>query len=446
MITYIIKSTISMLVLYGFYHLSLRQHKILIFNRIYLITSLLFSLIIPLIVIPVKTDFSISTGINSISTATSQIIQSNEIIAPSAPHFTFESIVVIVFLLISSVLLFRFALNIYSLFTKIRKGKKIVKQNTTHVLIDENIIPYSFFGYIFLNRQSFEDGKIEKELIMHEEAHCNQVHSIDIIILEVINIFFWFNPAIWLFRKAIQLNHEYYADNKVLTNSDPEDYLRLLISLVVQNNTSYLVSNFKYSQIKNRLVMMSKISPTNYSILRKIGGIALFLFLGMAMSLSKEKILNINIPDFKIEVLTPIAGVEKPELWPVKPETGTTEYHSTSRTFGEKYTNTITKKQTVHYGIDLQVPFGTDVMATAGGKVIKAIYDGGYGNTIVVDHGEGYQSMYAHLKDFTVKKGDTVTKGQTIGHVGSSGLSTGPHLHFEILLYGERLNPLNYLK
>lgn len=446
MLTYIIKSTISMLVLYGFYHLLLCQHKILIFNRIYLISSLLFSLIIPLIVIPVKTDFSISAGINNITSSTSQIIQSNETITPFAPNLSVETVIAIIFLLISTILLFRFALNIFNLIIKIRKGGKIKKQITTIVLIDEKIIPYSFFRYIFLNRQLFEDGKIENELILHEEAHCLHYHSIDVIILELINVLFWFNPTIWLFRKAIKLNHEYYADNRVLTNSDPDIYFRLLINLVVQNNTSYLVSNFKYSLIKNRLVMMSKISRSNNLILRKISGIAIFLFLGMAITFSKEKILNINIADFKIEVLTPIAGSEKPELWPVKPEPGTTSYHSTSRTFGEKYFNTITKKQTVHYGIDVKVPFGTDVMATAGGKVIKAIYDGGFGNTIVIDHGEGYQSMYAHLKDFAVKNGDTVKKGQTIAHVGSSGLSTGPHLHFEILLYGEKLNPLNYLK
>jgi len=446
MITYIIKSTISMLVLYSFYHLLLRQHKILVFNRIYLISSLLFSLIIPLIVIPVRTDFSISTGINNITSATSQIIQSNEPIAPSASHLTVEVVIAILFLLISTVLLFRFALNIFSLIIKIRKEEKIEKQKITLVLVEENITPYSFFRYIFLNRQSFEDGKIEKELIMHEEAHCIHFHSADIIILEIVNIFFWFNPVLWAFRKAILLNHEYYADNRVLTNSASEDYHQLLINLVIQNNTSYLVSNFKYSLIKNRLIMMSKISPSNNAIPRKIGSVTLFLFLGMAITFSKEKNLNINIPGFKIEVPSPIAGSEKPELWPVKSGAGASAFHSTSRTFGQKYINPVTKNQTVHYGIDIQAKFGTDVVATSGGKVIKAIYDGGFGNTIVIDHGEGYQSMYAHLKDFAVKNGDTVTKGQTIAHVGSTGLSTGPHLHFEILLYGEKLNPLNYLK
>jgi beta-lactamase regulating signal transducer with metallopeptidase domain len=446
MITYIIKSTISLMVLYGFFHFFLRQYKILVFNRIYLISSLVFSLIIPLITIPVNSGFIINTGIRNLNLTTVQIIQSGGNTVRSTPHISFLSIAFILFLAISGILLVRFAFNIFNLFRKIKKSKKIENQYTTIVLVEENIIPYSFFRYIFVNRQSFEEGKIERELILHEEAHCMQYHSIDIILLELINVFFWFNPAIWLFRKAIQLNHEYYADNRVLTNSDSEDYHQLLINLVIQNNTSFLVSNFKYSLIKNRLIMMTKISPSNYAILRKIAGVTLFLFLGMAITFSKEKILNINIPDFKIEVLAPIPGNEKPELWPVKPGEGASAFHSTSRTFGQKYINPVTKNQTVHYGIDIQAKFGTDVVATSGGKVIKAIYDGGLGNTIVIDHGEGYQSMYAHLKDFAVKNGDTVTKGQTIGHVGSTGLSTGAHLHFEVSLEGEKLNPLNYLR
>jgi beta-lactamase regulating signal transducer with metallopeptidase domain len=306
MIAYIIKSTISLVVLYGFFHFFLRQYKILIFNRIYLISSLLFSLIIPLIVIPIKTGFSINTTISSITATTNQVIQSKGTMVTSAPHITYETVIVIFFLLISALLLLRFAINIFNLTLKIRRGEKKVEQETTLVLVDDNIIPYSFFRYIFVNRKSYEDGKIERELLLHEEAHCLQYHSIDIIILEIINVFFWFNPAIWLFRKAIQLNHEYYADNRVLTNSDSEDYHRLLINLVIQNNTSYLVSNFKYSLIKNRLIMMTKNRPINSAIFRKIAGTSLFLFLGIVITLGQSNNLTDKIPNRFAKWYTPI--------------------------------------------------------------------------------------------------------------------------------------------
>jgi bla regulator protein blaR1 len=287
MITYLIKSTISLVLLYGFFHFFLRQHKILIFNRIYLMCSLEFSLIIPLINIPVKSGFPINTALNSLTVTTSQIIQSQENIIHPTPSITFETILVIFFLLISFVLFVRFTYNIFNLIKKIIRCKKVENQHITLVLVKENIIPYSFFRYIFVNKKSYEEGKIERELLLHEEAHCQQYHSIDVLILELINVFLWFNPAIWLFRKSIQLNHEYYADNSVLKSSDAEDYHQLLINLVIQNDTSYLVSNFKYSLIKNRIIMMSKNSPSNYAILRKIIAISFSLFLGIAFTFSQ---------------------------------------------------------------------------------------------------------------------------------------------------------------
>ena len=290
MITYIIKSTISLVVLYGFYHFFLRQYKILIFNRIYLISSLAFSLVIPFIIIPVKAGFTINSSINALTVTTNQIIQKGGNTVSLTPHITVESIFGTLFLVISVALLLRFVLNITNLIIKIRKSKRIENQLTTIVLVEENIIPYSFFRYIFVNSKSYEEGKIEKEILLHEEAHCLHYHSIDILILEIINVFFWFNPVIWLFRKAIQLNHEYYADNSVLSNSDSADYQQFLINLVIQNNTSYLASNFKYSQIKNRLEMMINNKPLHLLNLRKFSAVILFLVVGIFVSFGQKTI------------------------------------------------------------------------------------------------------------------------------------------------------------
>jgi murein DD-endopeptidase MepM/ murein hydrolase activator NlpD len=135
---------------------------------------------------------------------------------------------------------------------------------------------------------------------------------------------------------------------------------------------------------------------------------------------------------------------EKPELFPINKG----EYDGLPFTIREKRVSPVNKKDTViHYGFDIEAKLGTVVMATAGGKVIKASWDDkGFGNLVVIDHGEGYQSWYAHLQDFSVNNGDPVVKGQTIGHVGKSGISTGPHLHFEIRLNGTSVDPMIYLK
>lgn len=444
MITYFIKSTVSLIVLYAFFHFFLRQHKILIFNRVYLIFSLVFSMIIPLINIPVKTDFIINNSIEKLTLSTGDTIQGAEMVTYTPNPYFYQYIFTFILIIISSVLLIRFTFNIFKIINKTINCLKIETVNTSLILVEEKTLPYSFFRYVFVNRTDFENGKIEKELLMHEEAHCLQYHSIDIIILELINIFFWFNPAIWFYRKAILLNHEYYADNKVLVEYESFNYPQLLINLVIQNNTNYLVSNFKYSLIKNRLIMMAKNRPSNNAILRKIAGITAFLFLGIALTFSKENVLNINNPVTQSDGMFALQGNEKPELFPIKKGEYTEQ---PSCKYVEEGINQTTKPEVSHYGFDIVAKIGTEVIATAGGKVIEAMYaEGGYGNTIIIDHGAGYQSTYAHLKDFNVKNGDSVTKGQTIGHVGITGTVTSPHLYFEIRVNGAQENPLKYLK
>jgi murein DD-endopeptidase MepM/ murein hydrolase activator NlpD len=97
-----------------------------------------------------------------------------------------------------------------------------------------------------------------------------------------------------------------------------------------------------------------------------------------------------------------------------------------------------------HYGMDFTAPSGTDIFATGNGIVKEAGRDAGYGNTILIDHGYGYESMYGHLSRIMVKVGQSINRGDIIGLVGSTGASTGPHLHYEVLKNGQKVNPQNY--
>ena len=98
-----------------------------------------------------------------------------------------------------------------------------------------------------------------------------------------------------------------------------------------------------------------------------------------------------------------------------------------------------------HGGQDLAAPSGTPVFATGDGLVVMAEFkSNGYGNQIVIDHGFGYQTRYAHLSVITVAEGIRVKRGDQIGNVGTTGKSTGPHLHYEVVYRGDRVNPMNY--
>ena len=128
---------------------------------------------------------------------------------------------------------------------------------------------------------------------------------------------------------------------------------------------------------------------------------------------------------------------------PPKQGTGTFIYPVTgarlSSKFGARWGRT-------HYGIDLAIATGTKIRASDGGTVIFSGYSGSYGYVVKIDHGGGFVSLYAHLSSRSVSTGATVKKGQMIGRVGSTGRSTGPHLHFEIRKNGVKQNPLSYVR
>lgn len=121
-------------------------------------------------------------------------------------------------------------------------------------------------------------------------------------------------------------------------------------------------------------------------------------------------------------------------VWPVA------SYVYISSRFGMRV-HPITGQTRSHTGLDIASNQGTSVYAADGGKVTMAGWNGGYGNCIMIDHGNGYVTLYGHLNGFAISQGDTVSQGQTIGYVGSTGTSTGSHLHFEVLLNGSRIDP-----
>lgn len=122
-------------------------------------------------------------------------------------------------------------------------------------------------------------------------------------------------------------------------------------------------------------------------------------------------------------------------------------YKNITSKFGWRtYTLNGKKVTSNHKGIDIGAPSGAKIIASNGGKVVTSAYNAnGYGNYVILDHGGGKLTVYGHMSKRGVSVGQSVTKGQQIGKVGSTGRSTGPHLHFEIRINGNAVNPLNYL-
>ena len=211
MTDFILKSTVSLIVLLGIYYLFLEKEKMHHFNRFFLLFSLLFSLTIPFVTITVYREI--------VPVQVPIIIQQ---IPKQAPVFVAEStnytpsILWILYAIITFILAIRFCRNIFKIRTKIKNNKKEKIKGAILVLVEEKILPHTFLNYIFINKEDYENLNIEEELYTHELTHVRQKHTFDILFIEFLKTVFWFNPILILYKKAIQLNHEFLADEKVV--------------------------------------------------------------------------------------------------------------------------------------------------------------------------------------------------------------------------------------
>lgn len=128
-----------------------------------------------------------------------------------------------------------------------------------------------------------------------------------------------------------------------------------------------------------------------------------------------------------------------PSMWPVTGGSG-----QMTSSFGYRK-DPFTRRIRHHDGVDIAAHSGTKVVATAKGKIVEAGHDGYYGNVVKISHGDGLETWYAHLSKILVRAGETVDRGAVVGHVGSTGRSTGPHLHYEVRSGGKPVNAAKYL-
>ena len=202
----------------------------------------------------------------------------------------------------------------------------------------------------------------------------------------------------------------------------------LLILLMFLISCSYLQSGV-YVQVKNKhhLEKISKDYGVNISYLKEINKNSIekgsWIFVP-----TKKGVINIQNED-----INPVFSRKVQFLWPVP------AVRKISSKYGARWGRR-------HEGIDIPAPEGTHFLSSANGVVIYSGIDlPSYGYMIVIDHGQGFHSVYAHAKELFVKKGQSVSKGEVIGRVGSTGRSTGPHLHFEIREKKRPVNPERFL-
>lgn len=274
MITYFLKSATCLALLLVFYHFVLEKEKMHNFNRFYLLGSVLFSFLAPLYIIYIDVIPIILEVSQPVSAYNFTELTATEITIEKSINYT--QIGIAIYLLISSILLIRFGRNFFKIIYKIRKNTKVTYKKARLVLVSDKILPHTFWNFIFINKNDYENQKIEQELFTHELTHVTQRHTLDVLILELIQIIFWINPFFILLKKAVQLNHEFLADETVIKqHKNTFQYQHLLLNTAAWKNEYYLASNLNYSLTKKRLLMMTTQSSQTKILLKKLAVIPL---------------------------------------------------------------------------------------------------------------------------------------------------------------------------
>lgn len=424
---YLLKSCAYLLAFYIPFILIFKRTTFFTLNRVYLISGLLLSFVLPMYTGVVKIPAYSLPDLPFVEPFVTQTESVMRVSAPSA-SLSIVTLLVIVYVIGIALRLIQMTVSIARILKLKQEGRvlfyrniKVVKTNTT--------VPFSFFNYVFLPEALDDPGILE-----HEVAHVRQYHWVDLLFVELVSVIHWFNPLMIFYKRSLKQQHEYLADQSaILSKVDLSEYLMSIKKQIELAVPALLISQFYFQSIKNRINMMTKKRTSVFGLSTYTIVLPLILFLLMAFSSRK---------DFQREVHGEI-GFNQDPLSLVLPIDKSNNFVLESG-YGERMHPVLGVKR-LHTGIDLIANEGVPVIAAEDGVVVKAQMADAWGNIIVIQHEGTYSTSYSHLKSMKVTIGNSIKKGQVIGLVGNTGLSTKYHLHFELLENNKAIDPIAFL-
>jgi len=290
-----------------FYKLLLEKESMHHIKRFFLLTAIIASFIIPQIVFTEYIEVKPTTAVT-------QIVSINEpqniqpvVHAIEKSPMNWSLILWTIYGLGVAGFALRFLINLYKIWKRIRNNPKTKHSTIYRILLKEQLPPHTFLKYIFLNKQKFETKSIPNSVLLHEETHAIQRHSLDVLFLEVLQVVLWFNPLIYVYKKTIKLNHEFLADSAVLNGQEDHlDYQNTLLSYL--SNDSFnthqsvgIANAINYSSIKKRFIIMKKQTSKKGIAIRSL--LLLPVLALMLYGFSQKNVVAQNtIKDINIEI------------------------------------------------------------------------------------------------------------------------------------------------
>jgi beta-lactamase regulating signal transducer with metallopeptidase domain len=259
---YLLKVIICSGILYGYYLLLLRNKVFHKYNRFYLMVSVVLSLLLPLIKInfwqqQTEGQAAVIKVLQAVSSG-DEYMDNIIVTAQTNNSFDLENLYPFLYLLVSAILLAVFLHTLYVIAGLLKKYPRQTIDKISFINTDAKSTPFSFFNYIFWNHNIDMESGTGNQIFKHELAHVEEKHTHDKIFINIILIFFWCNPFYWLYRKELNMIHEFIADKKAVEDSDTSAFAAMILQATYPQHRFQLTNNFFYSPIKRRLLMLTK--------------------------------------------------------------------------------------------------------------------------------------------------------------------------------------------
>lgn len=291
----LIKSSALIAAFYLAYHFLVRKETFFNSNRWFLLTGLFTALLLPWfnitkVVYVEKPKMALA---DLVAYSSQNMVATPRV--PTPEPFDWMSLVWVGYLAIALFLLARIVINFTSLFRILYNQQKTKKEDFTLVDLNQNIAPFSFFNYIVYNSSLYTPEELQS-ILLHEKVHSREKHSFDVMVAKLFCIIFWFNPFVWLYKKAIIQNLEYIADHKAVQQlENPKVYQMALLKAISNQNCLSITNNFYQSLIKKRIVMLNtnqsqQRNAWKYSIILPV--LIGFVMLFQIKTIAQEKMGN----------------------------------------------------------------------------------------------------------------------------------------------------------
>lgn len=281
-----------------FYKLLLERESMHHFKRFFLLTALIISLIIPQIVFTEYIEAEPTPAVTQVLTINEQPEITPIVHEMEESPMNWTLILYTLYGLGIAIFGFRFIYNIAKLWIRVRRNTQIKFNSLVKVLLKEELPPHTFLRYIFLNKQKFESKSIPAAVLLHEETHAKEWHSLDVLFIELLQVLFWFNPLIYVFKRSIKLNHEFLADSAVIKGQENKlHYQNTLLSYLSNDNfhthQSVGIANaINYSSIKKRFIIMKKQTSKRGILIRSVLVFPLMVLLLVSFSSRSTEYIN----------------------------------------------------------------------------------------------------------------------------------------------------------